>query len=120
MMKDASERLQRIKSKTRELKGAQKKSKKKVQALKEARSSEYSTSENTRQRINRTFNELELNRKAHTFDDWCTECGCIHIEKVLTDSEEITNNSDEKIGPSENTLLATLTAVLNRLGEINI
>ena len=38
MFQDASQRLQRIKSKTRELKGAQKKSKKKVQALKTVRS----------------------------------------------------------------------------------
>ena len=38
MFQDASQRLQRIKSKTRELKGAQKKSKRKVQALKTVRS----------------------------------------------------------------------------------
>ena len=72
-------KLQRIKSKTKELKFAQKKSKRKIQALKtvrpcsivmacscgllQERSSEYSTSENTRQLINKTFAELELSGK---------------------------------------------------------
>ena len=42
-VQDASQRLQRIKSKKRELKGAQRKSKKKVQALKEVRQMHVST-----------------------------------------------------------------------------
>ena len=42
-VQDASQRLQRIKSKKRELKGAQRKSKKKVQALKEVRQMHVNT-----------------------------------------------------------------------------
>eukprot|EP00092_Neocalanus_flemingeri_P051926 GFUD01060530.1.p1 GENE.GFUD01060530.1~~GFUD01060530.1.p1 ORF type:complete len:153 (+),score=43.55 GFUD01060530.1:52-510(+) len=119
MMKDASQRLQRIKSKKRELKGAQRKSKKKVQVLKEERSSEYSTSEYTRQLINRTFAELELNGKAHTFDEWCTACGCIHLDKVLSDSNQVPSQGDEQFAVTESTVLSNLSTVLNRISEIH-
>eukprot|EP00092_Neocalanus_flemingeri_P064171 GFUD01077792.1.p1 GENE.GFUD01077792.1~~GFUD01077792.1.p1 ORF type:complete len:144 (+),score=68.20 GFUD01077792.1:49-480(+) len=93
MMKDidmqSAKRMHSIKSKKRELRGAQRQTKKKVEKLKEERSHEYSTSEDTRQLINRTFAELELSGKAHTFDEWCNECGCIHLEEVLKDSTNV-------------------------------
>eukprot|EP00090_Calanus_glacialis_P032674 TRINITY_DN54152_c0_g1_i1.p1 TRINITY_DN54152_c0_g1~~TRINITY_DN54152_c0_g1_i1.p1 ORF type:complete len:153 (-),score=52.57 TRINITY_DN54152_c0_g1_i1:13-471(-) len=120
MMKDASQRLQRIKSKTRELKGAQKKSKRKVQALKTERSSEYSTSENTRQLINKTFAELELNGKAHTFEEWCNDCGCIHTEKVLNDAPDVTKHGDEQFEVEQNNVMSNLSNVLNRISQINL
>merc|ERR1712106_279277 len=119
MMKDASVKLQRIKSKTKELKGAQKKSKRKIQALKTERSSEYSTSENTRQLINKTFADLELSGKAHTFAEWCTECGCIHTEQVLSDARDASYHSDEQFAESQSNVMANLSSVMNRISQIN-
>ena len=59
----ASKTLQRVKASKKELKGAQRKSRRKVAALREARSSEYSITEEARARINKTYADLELNAK---------------------------------------------------------
>ena len=32
---------------------------------------------------------ITLTIKAHTFDEWCNECGCIHLEEVLKDTVKI-------------------------------
>ena len=59
----ASKTLQRVKASKKELKGAQRKSRRKVAALREARSSEYAITEEARTRINKTYADLELNAK---------------------------------------------------------
>ena len=52
-----------MKASKKELKGAQRKSRRKVAALREARSSEYAITEEARARINKTYADLELNAK---------------------------------------------------------
>ena len=81
-------------------------------AILQARSTEYSTSKEMQENINKTFQDLELTAKvigslkqwmnewtfkwmqewirliricnvqAHTFSEWCQECGCIHLDEV--------------------------------------
>ena len=55
-----------MKASKKELKGAQRKSRRKVAALREARSSEYSITEEARARINKTYADLELNAKVRS------------------------------------------------------
>merc|ERR1719228_1486666 len=92
---ESAKRLHSIKSKKRELRGAQRESQKRVQKIKEERASEYETSEATRQVMNKTFQDLELISKAHTFAEWCNECGCIHMEEVLREEYEHRKSNTE-------------------------
>ena len=61
----ASKTLQRVKASKKELKGAQRKSRRKVAALREARNTEYSITEEARARINKTYADLEFNAKVN-------------------------------------------------------
>jgi len=72
--------LRRLK---KELRREARESRKKVAKLKEERSTEYNTSKGTQEIISKTFQDIELISKAHTFDEWCHECGCIHLDDVL-------------------------------------
>ena len=104
--------------------------------MSQGRCSEYSTSEDTRQLINKTFADLELtgkvnhrvgfihinisshNLKAHTFDEWCTECGCIHLEDVFKDTlkmEDTANTGEESATAAVNTAEIKLRDILDRL-----
>ena len=59
----ASKTLQRVKASKKELKGAQRKSRRRVAAIREARNTEYAITEEARARINKTYADLELNAK---------------------------------------------------------
>ena len=57
--------------------------------------------------------------QAHTFDEWCTECGCIHLDTVLKATEDITSHGDEQFAANESAIMSNLSKVLNRISEIN-
>ena len=40
------------------------------------------------ERLSETYRTLELNSNAHTLDEWCVECECIHTADVLKDDPE--------------------------------
>jgi len=115
MMKCASKTLQRIKSTKKELRGAQRKSRKKIQALRDARSNEYTTSDQTRERINKTYAELELNGKAESLSEWCAECGCIHINKLL--EHDHSPKSTQTFSETQHQMMDNLTTILDKLNK---
>lgn len=82
---ESAHRVHSIKSKKKELRVSQRESKKKVEKIKQARSQDYVTSAETKELMNRTWQEMELTAKAHTFSEWCSECNCIHLDKLLED-----------------------------------
>jgi len=114
MMKCASKTLQRVKASKKELKGAQRKSRRKVAALKEARNTEYSITEEARARINKTYADLELNAKAEAMSVWCATCECIHADTLL---------SDHPLPPlplpssTQSSLLDNLSALLDKMNR---
>jgi len=90
-----SARAFNIRNKKRSLGKAKREISKKVAEIKEERLTEYSTSRSTQENINKTFADLELTAKAHTFAEWCQECGCIHLDEVLTDSHATKRAEEE-------------------------
>lgn len=97
-------RANNIKSMKRELGRAKRESKKKVKEIMEERLTEYSTSKSTQENINRTFQDLELTAKAPTFSEWCNECGCIHLEEMMTETHG--HKREEEAGSSLYTCLS--------------
>jgi len=103
-----------IKAKKRDLGKAKREIRKKVAELKEARSTEYSTSKEMQENINKTFQDLELTAKAHTFSEWCQECGCIHLDEVLTESHA------KKLEPEVKQLFSCVSCErIPELAEVN-
>ena len=35
-----------------------------------------------------SFSEFELAGKGHTLAEWCSDCGCIHLDKLLSEQPE--------------------------------
>ena len=46
-----------------------------------------SDSEFKLERLAETFRTLELNSNAHTLDEWCVICECIHTSDVVREEE---------------------------------
>jgi len=127
LMKGAATSLQRVRGARRELKGAQRASRKRVRELKKERTNEYSGGEEVRQRINKTFAELELNAKAAEMAEWCEECGAIHVPTLLSDNPVLPpafrpghaptsgHTSAPAPGAEHGALLANLAAIMERL-----
>lgn len=40
-----------------------------------------------KERLAVTWQDLELNSRAHELDTWCAECGCIHTSDVVNDDD---------------------------------
>ena len=80
-----------------------------------------------RQRINKTFAELELNAKAAEMAEWCEECGAIHVPTLLSDNPVLPpafrpghaptsgHTSAPAPGAEHGALLANLAAIMERL-----
>merc|ERR1712127_1111934 len=108
-------RANNIKFMKRELGRAKRQSVRKVKIIKEERSMEYNTSKSTQENINKTFQDLELTAKASTFSEWCQECGCIHLEEVLTESHGHKNKVEEE----NNLYLCESCARIPELAAVN-
>jgi len=90
---NSAARQHSVKSKKKELRVFQRNITKKVNKIKEERLEEYQTSGMTRQLIAETYNNLELTAKAHTYEDWCSECNCFHLDKLDDDGQATSSSS---------------------------
>ena len=49
---------------------------------------EATGNETVLERLSETYRMLELNSTAHTLDQWCSECSCIHTSEVVKEDTE--------------------------------
>ena len=64
-----------------------------------------------------------LSLQAHLFDEWCSACGCIHTETVLSDAPAaVTKHGDgeEEFVRQESNVMANLSTVLNKISQIKL
>ena len=56
------------------------------------------------------------------FDEWCSVCGCIHTENVLSDAPAALKPGDgeEEFVRQHSNVMANLSTVLNKISQINL